>query len=255
VYNLKFGKKPARPGAMKLGFDQYFTIAELPIPPAKFGKVWVINDWGMLGNDTVGNCVFAGGDHETMLWTSVACVVPLPVFNTAVCLLDYASTGYIAGDPSTDQGADVTTVAEYRRTTGLLDIAGNRHKIDAYVSLKPGDLDQLSIATYVFGAVGLGLNLPSSALDQFSQALPWEASDSPSVGGHYVSVIGRNSKGYYVGVSWGRLQAMSPDFITKHSDEAVCYLSSLDWCRNNISPLGMDVASLQRDLSQLGQEG
>jgi hypothetical protein len=251
---FKLGKKAARPEAIPLKFHSIFNDTALPIPPTLFGKLRAVPDWLMLANDKVGCCVFSGSAHETMLWSSNVDGTPAPFADSDI-LEDYSAvTGYDPNDPSTDQGTDVAEAAEYRRKTGIVDSTGTRHKIDAYVSVHPNNLDHIALSAYLFGACGLGVNLPQSAIDQFTDAVPWDVpeDDSPIVGGHYVPVIGRNSKGYFLVVTWARIHAVSPAFITTYADEAVCYLSSFDWTRDNIDPRGVNLIALEDYFKQIG---
>jgi hypothetical protein len=68
----------------------------------------------MLGNDTVGDCVLAGGGHETMLWNREAGkTVP---FTAANSIKDYSAiTGYAPADPSSDKGTDMEIADAYNR--------------------------------------------------------------------------------------------------------------------------------------------
>ena len=65
---FKLGKRPARPGAIKLKFGTFFDAKALPVPPKVFGHESIGKPWGMLANDQVSNCVFAGAAHESMVW-------------------------------------------------------------------------------------------------------------------------------------------------------------------------------------------
>ena len=67
---FKLGKKPARPGAVRLKLASYTNAAALPPLPASFGHDAIIGarGWGMLANDRYGDCVWAGAAHETMLY-------------------------------------------------------------------------------------------------------------------------------------------------------------------------------------------
>jgi hypothetical protein len=247
---LKLGKKPARVGSIRFGFAQFFNASDLPKPPLVFGRVGLIRDWGMLGNDKVSDCVFAGAAHETMLWRAWA-GAPVPTFTDQNVISDYAKvTGY-DGSEASDQGTDMQAAAAYRKQVGVVDDSGTRHQIDAYVSLRPGNLDELALATYLFGAVGLGFEMPSSTQDQFDNAEPWTpVKSSPNDGGHYVMCCGRNSAGNFLVVTWGRLQAVTPDFILDKMDEGCCYLS-FEQMRGNINPRGFDEAGLQKALAEL----
>jgi hypothetical protein len=69
-----YGKTPATADPRDLKFSTYRTAAPLPEPPADWGFDNVVpqGTWGMLGNDSVGDCVFAGFAHEVVLTSTVA---------------------------------------------------------------------------------------------------------------------------------------------------------------------------------------
>jgi hypothetical protein len=246
---LALGKRPAR-DAVSFKFATYFDASALPVPPPMFGKPWLVTDWGLFKNDSVGDCVWCDAAHSVMLWRAEQ---GAPVqFSDDSVLSDYSAvTGYTLGDPSTDQGTDMQQAASYRLKTGVIDAARTRHKIDAYVALQPSDLDQLALATYLFGAVSIGIQLPSSAFDQFDQAVPWTVVDgSPVEGGHCITVVGRNSRRLFLGLSWGRLIGVAGDFLIRYMDEGIAAFS-LERLRGSISPQGFDAATLQADLALL----
>src|SRR5271156_4434858 len=246
-----FGKKPAVPDAVRLKFAKYFDAAELPTPPAVYGVATnsLVNTWPMFGNTTYGDCVWAGAAHETMLWVREGGNNVL--FTDASVLSDYsAATGFIPSDPATDQGTSMADAAAYRQKTGIVDASGLRHKVGPYVALEVGNLQQVALASFLFAVAAIGLRFPQSAVVQFESAQPWSivAGDSPIVGGHYVPVVGRNSSGNFIVVTWGRLQAAEPAWIAEYMDEGLAYLS-LERLRNELSPLGFDEGTLEQDLN------
>jgi len=247
---MKLGKKPARPDAVKFKFRAYFDMPNLPTPPMAFGHYQAVQHWGMFGNDKFGDCVWAGAAHETMLWHSE--VGTSVQFDDKSVLANYtAVTGFNPSDPNTDEGTDMQLAASYRRQTGLLDATGDRHQILAYVAITPKDIDALVRAVYLFGAVGVGIEFPRTALPQFDNGLPWSVVPNARLdGGHYVSCVGRNEVGNLLVVTWGKIQEMTPEFFTTYNDENCVYLS-LDMIRNNVSPDNIDLESLQRDLAAL----
>ena len=248
--NHCLGKLPARPGAISFKLSRYFNLAALPTPPAVFGHASAVNYWGVMGNDQYGDCVLAGGAHETMLWTAEASVIA--PFNDTCVLSDYSAiTGFNPNDPATDQGTDMQAAASYRRTTGLLDANNLRHKVDAYVAPEVGNLNEILAAAYLFGAVGIGFQFPSSAMKQFDTGQPWSVVAGDTIeGGHYVPCVGRAVSGNLVIVTWGRTQEMTPEFFTAYNDESVAYLS-LEFLKNNVSPENFALATLQADLNSL----
>ena len=246
----KLGKKPARAGAIRLKFGDYLQAAALPPLPAVFGHEGLVTTWPMFANDRFGDCVWAGAAHETMLLAAEGGAIV--TFGDANVLSDYAAvTGFQANDPATDQGTDMQAAAEYRRSTGIVDAQGARHKIAAYLALEPGNVTHLYLAAYLFGAVGIGLTLPSSALDQSRGGLAWDVvTGSPSDGGHYVPLVGRRADGNLLAVSWGALQPMTESFLKAYCDEAVAYVSA-EVLTNQRSPEGFDYAALIGDLDAL----
>ncbi len=246
---LKLGKTPARSGAVELRLDTYLTD-QVPQAPAAFGHADLVRAWGMLGNDRVGDCVFAGAGHETMLWNEEG---GHPVrFTVESVLADYSAvTGYDPADPSTDQGTDMQVAASYRRKTGVVDAAGTRHTIDAYVSVAVGSAEEHATAAYLFGAVGVGIRFPSSAMDQFDAGRPWDVvPHSPIEGGHYVPIIGREASGDFLVVTWGKVQRMTPAFLAEYNDESIAMIS-FEPLKNGVSPEGLDLAQLRTDLAAI----
>ncbi|MDE2106686.1 MAG: hypothetical protein KGL39_56240 [Patescibacteria group bacterium] len=249
----KLGKLPARPGATSFKFSTFFNASALPTPPKSFGHYGAGQGlpWGMFANDRYGDCVWAGAAHETMIWGHEGGAAPAQ-FRDDDVLADYAAvTGFDPRRPETDQGTDMTEAASYRRKVGVVDAAGVRHKIDSYVALRPGDVDQLALATYIMGAAAVGLRFPDSAMTQFDHHQPWTVvPGSPVNGGHYVPCVGVNSAGHLLVVTWGRIHAMTFDFYRTYSDEAMAYVS-LEALRNNLSPEGFDADRLRSALATL----
>ena len=250
---LKLGKKAARPEAVKLKLGNYINFAELPRVAEIIGNAatWPAN-WRVLANDKYGDCFWAGSAHEVMVLKAEAGDM-VPLFTDRVVLQDYSDcTGFKASVPSSDAGTDMQTAAAYRQKTGIIDCSGLRHTIDIYTALKVGDVDQLALATALFGAVGVGVDFPSTAMDQFHQAEPWSVvSGAKSEGGHYVPCIGRNSQGNFLCVTWGRLQAFTPAWFIKYNDEGLCYVSLERLNAQKLSPNGFDQAALMADFNAL----
>ena len=244
---MKLGKLPAAPRPTDLEFKAYLR-GSLPQYPKEFGHETNIGDFGMLGNDKVGDCTIAGAAHEHMIWTTEG-FAPTP-FSDAGVIADYSAiSGYDPTDPSTDIGCDVHDVMAYRKDTGLIDAAGNRHKIAAYLSIDPGNLDHLLLAAYLFGTVGIGIQFPDSAMDQFNNGLPWDYVDGATIeGGHYIPLVAR--RGNLVVVTWGTTQQMTPTFFTRYCDECWCMVS-VDMMLNGKSPEGFNLLQLQEDLNAL----
>ena len=251
MMGLKFGKLPARPGSISFKFKDFFNLDALPRPPAVYGHQ-LGTHWGMLANDQYGDCVWAGAAHEHMMWTRIG-VAPDAAFTSPNVLADYSAvTGFNPAKPDSDQGTDMQEAASYRRKVGIIDKDGVRHKIDAYLGINPKNVSRLAIASYLFGAVGVGIQVPDSCEDQFDAGKPWTVvPDSQIVGGHYVPLVGRNRNGHFLVVTWGRLHAVTPDFLKTYADEAVMYLTTEMMNAKGLTMEGFDVASLKASLQKL----
>jgi hypothetical protein len=199
----------------------------------------------LLGNDSVGDCVFAGAAHETMLWT-LESGNPRAHFTTKDVLSDYSAlTGY-NGTEESDQGTDMQTAAAYRKSIGIVDASGIRHRVFGFASLKAGDLNQLAQAVYLFGAAGVGVQIPSSAESQFDNGEPWSVVAGDQIeGGHYVPCVGRDANGNYLFITWGKVQAATPEWVKTYMDEGLAYLSLEMLTAKSVSPENYDAAALQ----------
>ena len=243
--SYKLGLKPTPKDKLKLKFKKYSE--GLPKPPEAF-KQFDFNDWGMLGNDQYGNCVFAGAAHETMLYNHEA--DKDVTFNNDAVLSDYSAvTGFNPNDPSTDQGADMYEAAKYRINTGVHDASGDVHKIDAFADL---ELDQTEVkqAIYYFTAAPLGVAITQNAQAQFEAKEPWTPEDDDEVeGGHYVPAVGYDDKYVYV-VTWGKIHPVTWEYFTTYADTALVYLSQEN-LKNGKSLEGFDLETLKGDLAKL----
>ncbi len=247
------GKSAAR-HAVKFRFGDFFDASKLPKPPAgPFGHYQAVDDFHMLGNDKAGCCVLSGASHEEMIWTAMW-GRKRSRFTVKDVYSDYtAITGFNPAKPETDQGTDMQVAADYRRKTGIIDAEGKRHKIDAYVSLAVGNVEQLVLAMWLFGAAGIGVQLPSTAEDQFDNCQPWSVPPTiRTIGGHYIVGAGRNAAGNLITVTWGKTQEMTPGFYQQFNDESVAYLSLEMLGEKQLSPEGFDEAGLRAALAKLG---
>jgi len=246
----KFGKLPARPGSVRLRMSDYIKPRVLPTPPTNFGHEGKIDDWEMLANDKIGDCVIAGGAHETMLWSAMG-KGKSAQFSDFSVTWDYgAITGYRWWNPMSDRGTDIQEAAKYRQRTGLRDKFGIRHKIGAYVMIEKGNVTQHALATYLFGAIGIGIMCPDTMMDQFDRQQPWTVvPGTKTSGGHYVPIVARRD-GYFLCVTWGRLQKISMEYLEAYEDEAIAYVSP-EMLTGALKVDGFNYRQLLSDLEQV----
>lgn len=254
---LKLGKLPARPDAVKLKFRDYLDRTALPpLPTGDFGHDTLVTNWGMLGNDKYGDCVWAGGGHEEMLWLRESGATEAEVealITESAALKNYSVvTGFNPDDPSTDQGTDMAKAASYRRKTGYVDAKGNHHKIAAYVDLDPGNITELWYAAYLFDGVGIGINFPAQWMDAFSKGPGglWDHVTRPKIeGGHYITGVARH--GNLNIVTWADDHPrLTPRGYAQFNDETFAYATE-DKLANGVDENGFNWTQLRADLSDL----
>lgn len=166
------GKRAPRIDPRTLQFSKYLLAPEVvaPTPPPEVSWVMKVDDWGVLGNDVLGDCVPAAMLHSVQQWTHYAGTEVVPSDQDALRLYE-AIGGYVPGDPSTDQGVDMLSALNYWRKTGIT-VGKTNHKIAAYVQIDPKNRKQVQTAIMLFGNVFTGLQLPISAQPQTGWTVP-----------------------------------------------------------------------------------
>lgn len=249
---LHLGKLPATYDARDLRFSDLKASVSLPAIPAPRGGYGTdFPYWGMAGNGPIdagdhslpvdwdaaaggaGDCTIAGPAHETMEMLHNA-GRPVATFSAKTCLEQYAiltgqanGTAYDPVSGSGDTGLDPRQVLSYRQKVGLKDDSGNVHRIGVYVAVEPQNLTDLWDALYLFEAVGIGIQFPGSAMDQFHQGKPWSVVPGASIeGGHYIPLVGHPTASIWTCVTWGKRQLITPTFLTTYCEEAFAYITA-----------------------------
>lgn len=191
-------------------------------PPATLDRWSAVppETWGMDDNDRVGDCTVADVDHELKA-VQVAAGNTEVQSTAAEVLAGYSAiTGYDPADPSTDQGAEMQAVREYWQRHGIV-LGGERHQVVMFAELDIHDVTVAQWALDEFGAVGIGVNLPASAMDQFDAGQPWDvvADDGGILGGHAVAYVGYNEQGPQF-ATWGQIQQATWAWWRRYVEEA-----------------------------------
>ena len=243
---LKLGKLPAVKNSVSLRFRDYLSLAKLPVAPLQSGDIGLA-DSNLFGNDKYGDCVCAGAGHETLYWNRKAGKT-VEISEENVLNMYSLITGFNPAKPDTDQGTSVPAAAKWRKKVGLSDSSAVKHKVLAYVSLSPGNAEEIKQAISLFGVCGIGWELPQSALDQAEEGKSsWSVvSGSPIAGGHYTAAIAYDPAGIHI-ISWGKVFLVPWAFVSKYMDEGIVYLSEEFLTKD--SPF--DLAQLKEDLKSL----
>jgi len=241
---VELGKLAPRHDVRTLQFANYVTPEALPPVPAKYDWSGKIKKWGMMKNDTVGDCTCAAAGHLIMEWTADNGKAYTPK-DTDIIKAYSQITGYDPKTGKNDNGAVETDVLNYWRKTGIAS-----HKIFAYAGLEPRNHDHVKEAVYLFGGCYIGLSLPVSAQTQTVWSVPPGGATGigapGSWGGHAVPVVAYNSSGLTV-VTWGELKKMTWGFWDVYCDESYAIISP-DFLNKDKTPNGFDIAALKADL-------
>ena len=239
---MRLGRKAIKTDSRTLAFANYLKPA-LPPPPPTTDWTKGVADWGMMLNDSLGDCTIAGLGHAVQVWT--ANTGTLTTIPDATIESYYEQwDGYVAGDPSTDNGGIELDVLNDFQKNGF---AG--HKLLAFADPKPSNLIAIRQSIDLFGGVYIGLALPITAQSQAVwDVVPKGGANAKkgSWGGHCVFVPKYDAKGFTC-ITWGQPKTMTLAFWKKYCDEAHT-LFSQDWLTDKGSPAGFDQSQLQTDL-------
>lgn len=254
-FPYKLGKNAAS-GAKRLNLGDYLNTSMLPTPPDEFGHEGLVADYQMLGNADWGDCAIAGPYHCLQLWNAEGGhpfnITTQRVLQTYSDITGFDINAGPSGENPTDRGSNLDQVAEYWRVHGFEDSSGGIHKIETYVALRPGDIEQLWHACYLFDGLGVGIRMPQEWMTDFMAGRPWDRIDNPTIaGGHLVTGVARRN-GNLVVVTWGRLQEMTPAAYQMVNDETLVYLDT-DKLINGKDINGFDIERLRHDIWELAR--
>jgi hypothetical protein len=243
--HVKLGRKAVKTDSRTLALARYLTPA-LPAPPSAVDWTKGITNWGMMLNDTLGDCTIAGCAHAVQVWTANnGGMVTVP--DSTVESYYEKWDGYNPKDPSTDQGGAELDVLNDWRQQGF---AGNA--LLAFADPRPANLTEVRQSIALFGGVYIGLSLPLTAQNQDV----WDVvagggadAEAASWGGHCVFVPSYDQNGFTC-ITWGQLKTMTVAFWNAYCDEAHALLA-MDWLSVKGAPCGFDQAQLQADLKAI----
>lgn len=256
----KKGRLPRDPSKPMLRFEDYLIrgagqapLAQVPLSE-DIDRSSRVADIPMYLNDQLGDCTIAGAGH---LFGALAVYAgyPEPLFSDQEITTAYSAvSGYVPGDESTDNGADMGTVLQYLHLTGMPDQTGKLHKVAGYAAISDvTDETLLGTVLNTFGTIYLGINCPESAEQQFQQGVPWTVvPGSPDEGGHCIVQQRRYPSPGPAGAdewwTWGARQHVTFGFVAKYLQEAYVVVSE-DWiAANGTSPTGVNLTQLLADM-------
>lgn len=259
----KLGRKRTLHHKLKnaLWVSDYLTD-ELPPEPASADyiskTVGVTDQWGMLANDQVGDCVVAAALHTEMVWVRNAGGVFAPTDEQALALYEQPDLGgFNPDDPDTDSGVDPVDMLDYWKANG---IAG-RPPIGGYVLCNPQRIDQVKQTINIFEAAMIGLGLPAVAQRWTDPLKRWDLPDGQELsgdwapyswGGHEIIGARFNPQGVDF-ASWGETWGMTWAFFLAYCDQIAACASQDQLDGTGKCPIGIDWPTLSKDLAAVSK--
>jgi len=244
--NMKLGRRAVRHDGRTLRLARYLGPEILAAPPQRVDWSAAMTNMGVMTNDVLGSCTAASAGHMIQAWSAQngnQVIIP----DADVVAFYSASTGYVPGDPSTDQGGIELDVLNAWRKVGI-----GGHKILGYVAVDPRNRTHMQLAIDLFGGVYAGAGLPITAQTQEVWTVPPigpVGNGSPnSLGGHAFPLLNYGPLGC-VCVTWGLLKTLTWSWIETYVDEAYAILSDQWAPGGRKAPSGFDLTALQADLA------
>jgi hypothetical protein len=245
--SFKFGRKARTYDPKIMHMSALFCSTKLPVPPASVDWTHGITDFGMMMNDTLGDCTCAAVGHALQIW-SANVLVEKTIPDSCVLELYEKACGYVPGDSSTDQGGIEQNVLKYLLNTGIPLSDGTHDKILGFMEVDPRNINDIKITINDFGVAYIGIEVPNSIFDSITgePKKTWEYDPNTTIeGGHAIVCVSYDDIGPTV-ISWGSLYKMTWEFFTNYTEEAYAIVSP-DWIASTgKSPLGMTVDELNQ---------
>jgi hypothetical protein len=254
--SLKLGRKRPVAHGPRLRLESYFK-ATLPAAPASadfsrggqpaLGNVYL--------NDTLGDCVIAGGYH--IVATTTGNAGSLFTASNQQLITDYSAIGgYVPGDPSTDNGCDEPTALNYWVEKGF----ANGTKPLGWLAVDATNRSELESALYLFENLYFGVELPDDWLNPApsESGFYWDVAGDPDPNnGHCVIGVGYGENGVTID-TWGLLgtvtwAALAKYFTASANGAAYVLLTPDQLAKGQIkAPNGVAWASLIADFDAIG---
>jgi hypothetical protein len=249
--SFKLGKLKPKFNYKTLYLEHFLDKGLLPTPATKVYREYKIPDVAkqMFGNDRYGDCTCAGVANLSILFSSHTGTLVIPTTEDVLSLYSKV-TGFNEQTGENDNGAAMTDVLDYWKTTGFL---GN--KILGWAQIDHTNETHRQLAVDIFGATYVGVQLPASAQQQFieGEECHWSVvSGSPIEGGHCIIHPGYGLTGGDYG-TWGNwFVKASTAWEQTYIDEEYVVISQ-EWINKvtNKTPGGLDVNKLKEYLELL----
>jgi hypothetical protein len=211
--NRMLGKRPAvyDPRTPRLA-----PLLATHLPDAPVAQNWAPDTtFPIWCNDRLGCCTQVSVASAIRTWTGAA---QSPVLLTNAHVVDNysAASGYVMGQPQTDQGGIEVDVLNHWVTSGYERPGQTRDFLTAFGWVNPKNHDSVRRSIAFLGGLYIGVSLPGVAMT----GTDWIVVPNATIaGGHAVFLHGYDADWLYLN-SWGERVRMSWGFLDAYADEA-----------------------------------
>jgi hypothetical protein len=248
-----FGRSPR---AFNPRIPHYSALAAgvtLPSPPASVDYTTGMGeDFGMMLNDTLGDCTCAAYYHARQVWTFQAqSGAEQTEPDNDVEDLYIEACGYDPDITGPGPGGNEQDVLTYLMKYGgpLGGDGSARDNILAFVEVDSRNIDDVKRTIYDCGVAYIGFPVPA---DVSYNNRVWDYSPKTPMtnDGHAVVLAGYDAKGATV-ISWGRKYTMTWSFVTNIVDE-VYAIADGSWIEaGGSTPAGLTLSQLESQMEAL----
>jgi hypothetical protein len=238
---LRLGKLP---GLIPAGLRDltFYAAGSLPAPPPSVPVPSV--SWGMLGNDTYGDCVIAGLEHGFM--AAAAGTSEQQQFPTDQQAAEY----YLQYTGGQDNGAVPSQYLASVRQNGYYGLS-----VAAYAPVAVHDVPTLQFAIDAYDFAYTGIQVYQGMMDAVQGGVPWawtaEDLTGEILGGHCIPLVGYDSQWLYA-VSWGQVVQIAYPAWHRMSEEAWAVITG-EITSAGTDGHGISLAALTADLGKVAQ--
>jgi hypothetical protein len=239
----RLGRKAVKTDSRTLRLTHYLTTA-LPPPPIAVDWSDGISSFGMMLNDSLGDCTVAGLAHGVQIWSANS-AVEITIPDAAVLHAYERWCGYNPQVPSSDQGGvELDVLLSFKREG----FAG--HLLIAFADVFPSDTESIKQSIYLFGGLYIGLMVPNYIMEKMPPVWSVSHGKASLAGGHCVFITGYDLE-HISFISWGQLYKMTWGFWREYVDECHALLSQDFIDSRGLDPNGFNIAQLTLDLQSI----
>lgn len=254
------GKKPHVVDDRIPRMSTFFHHQPLPPAPAKSDWYSKVTNWGMLGNDTWGDCVEAAVLHWIMQMSAWVDPTPL-VATTNEAEKFYEFTGFDPLRQETDQGTYVLGndgAMQWWMNRGVT-CGGELNKATGFLQMKRKVPSEWQQGIYNFGGMLTGIQLPANILGGDRVPEVWSQVNPEIDGGHEILINGYEdspSMGkLYNLISWGEMYLATEAFLMQVVDETVVVIDPIEVDARGVNVQGLNMDQLAANMDLLRRAG